>query len=249
MRSDREKRTQRSGETYVAIGRNVRGGLGDGDNNSPRAGPKLPALGAAVPGPSVGASAFLRCCVRRGRESLSHAGGVNIDYSERDGSIMLCRDSGGAKAVTARVDTLTVSSGVMEAMVQHCRREYPREACGIVSGGDGRALGLYPLTNVASDPTHRYLIDTQEQRAALEAMRRAGQGPVAVFHSHPRTLAYPSATDVDMAYHPDLVYVIVSLAMEPPDVRAFRIDRENRRVRPVTLHIAAQQACGGERRA
>ena len=66
------------------------------------------------------------------------------------------------------------------------------------------------------DPVRRYLIDAGQQRAALAAMRAEGQEPVAVFHSHPRTAAAPSGVDVDLAYHPELVYIIVSLALDRP---------------------------------
>lgn len=135
--------------------------------------------------------------------------------------------------------TLSVAPGVVEAIIEHCRREYPREACGIVSGTAGRAHRVYPLANVSEEPMRRYLIDPDEQRAALEEMQRAGEAPMAIFHSHPRTPAYPSDTDIQLAYHPDLVYVIVSLAVEPPEVQGFHIDRKTRRVSPVTLRIAA----------
>lgn len=140
--------------------------------------------------------------------------------------------------MTYPMGTLVVAPGVIELIVEHCRREYPREACGIVAGADGRAQWVYPLTNVADDPTRRYVIDADEQKATVAAIRKAGRTPLAIFHSHPRTPAYPSDTDVDLAYHPGLVYVIVSLAVEPPNVRAFRIDRKARRVSPVAFHVA-----------
>ena len=47
---------------------------------------------------------------------------------------------------------------------------------------------------------------------------------LAIYHSHTLTPAYPSATDVRLAFYPEAHYVIVSL-QEPdlPRVRAFRI--------------------------
>jgi proteasome lid subunit RPN8/RPN11 len=44
-----------------------------------------------------------------------------------------------------------------------------------------------------------------------------------IYHSHTHTEAYPSPTDVRLAAWPDAYYVLVSLAEEPPPVRAFRI--------------------------
>jgi proteasome lid subunit RPN8/RPN11 len=62
-------------------------------------------------------------------------------------------------------------------------------------------------------------------------MRRiedAGEELVAIYHSHTKSAAYPSQTDVNLAGWPDAVYVIVSLEdPEKPDVRGFWIrDRE-----------------------
>lgn len=135
------------------------------------------------------------------------------------------------------VHTLTVNRELVDEIIEHCRREYPREACGIVAGVDGRPRRVYPMSNVSPEPTSRYLIDVKEQKAVFDTMRAVGESPVAIFHSHPRTPAFPSETDIDLAYYPDLVYLIVSLAAEPPDMRGFRIDREVRGVFPVTLQI------------
>ena len=57
------------------------------------------------------------------------------------------------------------------------------------------------------------------QKAAAE-----GRDLVAIYHSHPRTRAYPSSTDVAKATYPDASYMIVSL-QDPaiPEIRAFRI--------------------------
>ena len=42
-------------------------------------------------------------------------------------------------------------------------------------------------------------------------MREAGIDLVSIYHSHPGGPAFPSATDVDLAYYPEAVYLIVSL--------------------------------------
>lgn len=140
--------------------------------------------------------------------------------------------------MSVRVDALHVESSVIDKIVAHCHREYPREACGIIAGAGGVARRVYPLANVSPEPLRRYLIDVKEQKAVLQAMRTSGETPMAVFHSHPRTEAYPSDADIDMAYDPHLTHIIVSLAGLTPDVRAFRIDRATRTVAAVSLLIA-----------
>lgn len=46
---------------------------------------------------------------------------------------------------------------------------------------------------------------------------------VAIYHSHPRSAAYPSPTDRAEAQWPDAAYVLVSLRSEPPEMFAYRI--------------------------
>jgi proteasome lid subunit RPN8/RPN11 len=46
---------------------------------------------------------------------------------------------------------------------------------------------------------------------------------VAIFHSHPSSAAYPSHTDVNLAFYEDAVYVIVSLVERTPVVKGFSI--------------------------
>jgi [CysO sulfur-carrier protein]-S-L-cysteine hydrolase len=45
---------------------------------------------------------------------------------------------------------------------------------------------------------------------------------VAVYHSHPKSPAEPSQTDINLAYYPSWLYVIVSPTKEP-NVRAWWI--------------------------
>jgi proteasome lid subunit RPN8/RPN11 len=46
----------------------------------------------------------------------------------------------------------------------------------------------------------------------------------AIYHSHTRTEPYPSQTDINLAFYPDSLYLIVGLA-DPaePKLRAFEI--------------------------
>jgi proteasome lid subunit RPN8/RPN11 len=59
--------------------------------------------------------------------------------------------------------------------------------------------------------------------AAMRRIRESGQSLLGVYHSHPRTPAYPSASDVEMAFYPEAFYFIISL--EPSiELRAFKIE-------------------------
>jgi proteasome lid subunit RPN8/RPN11 len=50
---------------------------------------------------------------------------------------------------------------------------------------------------------------------------------VAIYHSHPHTIPFPSETDVKMAFYPDVTSIIISLKDESnPVVKAFSIRKE-----------------------
>jgi proteasome lid subunit RPN8/RPN11 len=55
------------------------------------------------------------------------------------------------------------------------------------------------------------------------AIEDAGLDLGAIYHSHTRSAPYPSQTDINLAFYPESLYVIVGLASSEPDVRAFTI--------------------------
>ena len=78
------------------------------------------------------------------------------------------------------------------------------------------------VANSAASPL-RYEMDPQEQYNALKAIEDGGGELLAIYHSHTKSAAYPSQTDVNQAVAwPEQIYVIVSLADEDaPDVKAY----------------------------
>jgi proteasome lid subunit RPN8/RPN11 len=119
---------------------------------------------------------------------------------------------------------LRLSRDLVAEMIEHSLSGRPNEACGLLGGKDGTANKLFPMTNAAASPV-RYALDPKEQLQVYRELDRAGLELSGVFHSHTRTEAYPSPTDIRLASE-DVPYVIVSLAEEPAVVRAFRISKE-----------------------
>jgi proteasome lid subunit RPN8/RPN11 len=123
---------------------------------------------------------------------------------------------------------------IRAALVEHARREYPNEACGIVIGSapaaeGGQARRFAATRNAAASP-YRYEIDSGDLlRLTLDA-DDADEAFWAIVHSHVRSAARPSPTDLGLAFYPDALYILVSLAdaeADPvtgePGVRAWRI--------------------------
>jgi proteasome lid subunit RPN8/RPN11 len=123
---------------------------------------------------------------------------------------------------------------IRAAIVEHARGGYPNEACGLIVGtaaaaDGGQALRFEPTGNAAASP-YRYEIDSADLlRIAIEA-DDADQIVWGIVHSHVRSAARPSPTDIGLAFYPDALYIIVSLAETEADrttggpaVRAWRI--------------------------
>ena len=107
-------------------------------------------------------------------------------------------------------------------MVAHAREDLPNECCGMLGGRDGEATSVLRVENSAASPL-RYEMDPQGQFDALKAIEDGGDELLAIYHSHTKSAAYPSQTDVNQAVAwPEQIYVIISLAdAEAPDVRAY----------------------------
>ena len=118
---------------------------------------------------------------------------------------------------------MQISRQLIDEMVAHAREDDPNECCGMLGGADGSAATLYRAANAEASPL-RYSIDAGEQFRLMGEIEEAGEELVGIYHSHTRSGAYPSQTDVNLAGWPDAVYVIVSLEdPDSPDVRGFWI--------------------------
>lgn len=110
-----------------------------------------------------------------------------------------------------------------DAIIEQARSEHPNEACGLLAGTNGEATKLFRTTNAERSPVI-YRIEPAEQFRVFNQIEDEGLDLVAIYHSHTRSPAYPSATDVAQAFYPEAVYLIVSLGDETqPDLRGFRI--------------------------
>ena len=106
-----------------------------------------------------------------------------------------------------------------DELVAHAREEQPNECCGTLRISDGVLESSSRATNERASP-YGYSLDP---KSLLAAFNDAEDGyTVGIYHSHPRSAAEPSQTDINLAEYPEYLYVIVSLAAEP-DVRAWWI--------------------------
>jgi len=69
-------------------------------------------------------------------------------------------------------------------------------------------------------------MDPAELIGAMRHLREAGQELVAIYHSHPYSAPYPSATDLDQNQYPEVAHLIIGREEGEWRVRAFQLGRE-----------------------
>ncbi|MBI1823287.1 MAG: M67 family metallopeptidase [Nitrospirae bacterium] len=117
---------------------------------------------------------------------------------------------------------LKIPKAIQEALYLHAQREKPIECCGLLAGIGNLVTHHYQIKNSDQSPT-TYFMDPREQFWAFGNMRQNQLELLAIYHSHTHTPAYPSATDIRLAYYPESYYLIVTLMHAQPQMRLFKI--------------------------
>ena len=141
-----------------------------------------------------------------------------------------------------------ISPSHLQDIRDHGERAYPNECCGLLTGtrdqdGTITVTRVTPSTNVLIDldgggGQDRFEIDPQLRFDLMRALRDTHEDIVGHYHSHPDHLAEPSAHDLDMAFEPDLVWVIVAVANgQSANTRAWRLNRDTGEIKDVTLVV------------
>jgi [CysO sulfur-carrier protein]-S-L-cysteine hydrolase len=117
---------------------------------------------------------------------------------------------------------LRISRQLLDDVIAHAREDAPNECCGMIASSDGEAVAVHRARNTAASP-FRYEMDGMEQYRIQTEIEDAGLELGAIYHSHTRSAPEPSQTDINLAFYPEALYVIVGLKSPEPDVRAWRI--------------------------
>jgi len=142
------------------------------------------------------------------------------------------------------VDTLSISRGLLDKVISHCKETYPNEACGLLAGKTNTVEKIYKITNIRQS-TVNYEMDSKEQLKCEKEIREAGLKVIGIYHSHPSSSAYPSQLDIvrvcwpgdpDMPIYPDACHMIIGAIDGETDVRAFRI-KPQQQVDEIKLNI------------
>ncbi len=130
--------------------------------------------------------------------------------------------------------TAHLPGAIRAAMIEHARTEYPNEMCGVIVGDayaadGGQAVRWEPARNEAASPM-RYVVHRDDIYRLTVETDDAGEVFWGIAHSHVRSQAAPSPTDIGAAQYPEALYILVSLDPEhadpatgEPGVRAWRV--------------------------
>jgi proteasome lid subunit RPN8/RPN11 len=121
-------------------------------------------------------------------------------------------------------ETLRIAPALIDEVIAHSLEEMPNECCGIIAATSACATNVERARNAFPSPL-RYEIHPQDQFTIMSAIDDRGEILAGIYHSHTRSAAVPSQTDINLAENwPDPLYVICSV-VDPnvPVVRAFAI--------------------------
>jgi proteasome lid subunit RPN8/RPN11 len=107
---------------------------------------------------------------------------------------------------------IQLSLTIIQELLHHAQSSVDREVCGLIGVKDGRVQCCYPVKNSDSNPQCKFTLDVAEQIRVFKILREKGEQLFAIYHSHPHSEAYPSATDLALVNYPKVLYLIISLS-------------------------------------
>lgn len=118
---------------------------------------------------------------------------------------------------------IKIPKEIYDYLLDHARRGFPLEVCGILGGVNETVTTFYRMTNTDASNEH-YMMAPKEQFSVVKDLRAKGLSMLAIYHSHPESPARPSEEDIKLALTPDVSYIIISLAdADAPDIKSFKI--------------------------
>ncbi|MFN3966388.1 MAG: Mov34/MPN/PAD-1 family protein [Endomicrobiia bacterium] len=146
------------------------------------------------------------------------------------------------------------------SIINHAKQEYPKEACGILAGkrttnNELQIIKVYKMNNISENPQVCYFMKPEEQLKVFKEIRNLGLEMVGIYHSHANSPAYPSQRDCELAFYPEVDYIIISCSFNvqsstfnEPEVRAFKIienkiEEEKIIIRKNILFVCIENSC------
>jgi proteasome lid subunit RPN8/RPN11 len=120
------------------------------------------------------------------------------------------------------MNTLRLPTGVRDELIRHALTDYPREACGVLSGEPGAVTRIHPARN-CEDADRQFEVDPRDLLSIVKDVNGADEQIIAIYHSHPSGSATLSERDLAFAAGwPGVVQIVVGVQGDEVDMRAYR---------------------------
>ena len=121
---------------------------------------------------------------------------------------------------------IRIPGSIYRKMVEHAKKEKPLECSGLLAGKDQTVQEIFETQNAARSPI-LFSMDPKEELMAFKEIENQSMEIIAIYHSHPHTIPFPSEEDVKMSFSFDVPWVIISLKERNDSVvKAFQIGKE-----------------------
>lgn len=118
---------------------------------------------------------------------------------------------------------MRIPQSLLDDVVTHARRDAPNECCGVLEMRGGDVLAVHAAANIAASPM-RFEVEGPELMRLLDAIEGRGNDLGGIYHSHTRSEAYPSQTDINFAGNwPGVEWLIIGLKPDEPERRSYLI--------------------------
>jgi len=123
------------------------------------------------------------------------------------------------------MDQIKIPQKSKETMLKQAFSELPNECCGLILGKNGKIKRTLPMKNTEPSPD-AYFMDPIQQVEVFTDMEKKEENLIGIYHSHPKGPSTPSGADLEMAFHPDTAYIIISLEKnDRPELKAFILEK------------------------
>jgi len=123
-------------------------------------------------------------------------------------------------------NTLVLPRPLVNQMLAHAQQNQQQEVCGLIAQDKHQSMRYVRIDNRAADCAHRYQMDDKQLVDSMREFRQNHEKLLAIVHSHPASVAQPSALDIEQSNYPDVYYLIISLNTRGVlEMRAYKIWR------------------------
>lgn len=136
----------------------------------------------------------------------------------------------------------------MNAIIAASERAYPKECCGLLVGrrlptGNLLATDVVAAPNVANRlKKSAFEVDPRVRFRISHALEKSAEQLIGHYHSHPDGVAAPSLRDLETAFEPDLLWIIVAVKSgQAVSVSAHSLSIAEKRFHRQDLRIAREK--------